>query len=124
MSAVKELKVIKKRPEVRVSLDQDRDRENGRQLLVTLLKGMVDFPESIEVSVEVGDKTTVYRVECDQKCLGQIIGAKGRNITGVRSVMAATLARKGIRAIVEIPYFAVDVLESAPSAASVAGSSR
>nr|BFD59893.1 hypothetical protein CKG001_20000 [Bdellovibrio sp. CKG001]BFD63300.1 hypothetical protein BdHM001_19810 [Bdellovibrio sp. HM001]BFD67154.1 hypothetical protein HAGR004_21760 [Bdellovibrio sp. HAGR004] len=109
MSAVKELKVIKKRPEVRNTPDQQQDRENGRQLLETLLKGMVDFPETIEVSFEVGDKTTVYKVECDQKCLGQIIGAKGKNITGVRSVMAATLARKGIRAVVEIPYFCVDV---------------
>jgi predicted RNA-binding protein YlqC (UPF0109 family) len=39
--------------------------------------------------------------------LGQIIGAKGKNISGVRAVIAATMARKGIRAIVEIPYYSL-----------------
>ncbi len=85
----------------------DRERENGRQLLEMLLRGLVDYPETVTVTFSTGDKTTLYKVECDQRCLGQIIGAKGKNITGVRSVMSATMARKGIRAVVEIPYFSL-----------------
>ncbi|KHD89586.1 MAG: DNA-binding protein [Bdellovibrio sp. ArHS] len=107
MSGPNEIKVIKKRAEVK-SLDCGRVREEGKELLSTLIRGLVDNPESVVVSYSCGDKTTVYKVECDQKCLGQIIGAKGKNINGVRAVISATLARKGIRAVVEIPYYCVD----------------
>ncbi|WP_374073466.1 KH domain-containing protein [Bdellovibrio bacteriovorus] len=107
MSGPNELKVIRKRPEIK-NIDSEKDREEGRQLLDRLIRGLVDYPESVNVSYSMGDKTTVYKVECDQRCLGQIIGAKGKNITGVRAVMAATLARKGIRAVVEIPYYCIE----------------
>lgn len=79
--------------------------ESGRQLVELLVRGLVDTPETVFVKVEQGDRTTVYRVECQQNSIGQIIGSKGRNINGVRAVITATMARKGVRAIVEIPYF-------------------
>ncbi|AHI06204.1 nucleic acid binding protein [Bdellovibrio bacteriovorus W] len=103
-----EVKVIRKRDPVKLEVDADQAREEGRALLEVLIRGMVDLPESVKVTFHSGDKTTVYNVDCDQKCLGQIIGARGKNITGIRAVMTATMARKGIRAIVEIPYFSVD----------------
>lgn len=106
MTDLKEIKVISKRPETKSNLDEDR--ESGRKLLETLIQGLVDYPETVAVTFMVGDKTTVYKVDCDRKCLGQVIGSKGRNIGGIRAVLSATMARKGIRAIVEIPYFATD----------------
>lgn len=107
MSGPNEFKVIRKRPEPK-NIDSEKDREEGRELLERLIRGLVDYPESVNVSYSNGDKTTVYKVECDQRCLGQIIGAKGKNITGVRAVIAAILARKGIRAVVEIPYYCIE----------------
>ncbi|KYG61005.1 KH domain-containing protein [Bdellovibrio bacteriovorus] len=107
MTDPSEIKVIRKRPEPK-DLDSGRVREEGKELLQALIRGLVDHPDSIVVSYSFGDKTTVYKVECDQKCLGQIIGAKGKNINGVRAVISATLARKGVRAVVEIPYYCVD----------------
>lgn len=87
----------------------DRDpREDVRALVETIVKGMVDLPNSIAVSFVMGEKTTIFKVDCDQKCLGQIIGARGKNISGLRAIVAATMARQGIRAIVEIPFFAQD----------------
>ena len=77
-------------------------------LLNTIIQGLVDYPETISVSYSVGDRTTVFKVECDKRCLGQIIGAKGKNISGVRAVIAAMMARNGIRAIVEIPYYCIE----------------
>ncbi len=109
MSSPNDIKIIRKRPEAKAPLDEGRVREEGRELLERLVRGLVDLPDSVVVSYSTGDKTTVYKVECDQKCLGQLIGCKGKNITGVRAVMAAIMARKGIRAIVEIPYYCLDV---------------
>ncbi|WII71625.1 KH domain-containing protein [Bdellovibrio sp. 22V] len=109
MSGLKEIKVIRKRPESPVEGNDNLAREEGRKLLEGLIRGLVDYPDTIQVSYAVGDKTTVYRVECDQRCLGQVIGSKGKNISGVRAVLSATMARKGIRAVVEIPYYCIDV---------------
>lgn len=83
------------------------DREYCREFLQALIRGLVDQPETISVNYFIGERTTVYKVDCQQQSLGQIIGAKGRNISGIRTVISATMARKGIRAIIEIPYYTV-----------------
>lgn len=115
MSSTVDVKVIRRRtnnvqpsaPSVQAT-PLCEEREKCRELLESLIRGLVDYPETIAVTYAMGDRTTVYKVDCDQRCLGQIIGAKGRNISGVRAVITATMARKGIRAIVEIPYFCLD----------------
>lgn len=109
MSSSNDVKVFRKRPDMKENQTLDKDREEGRELLERLIRGLVDMPDSVIVTFSLGDKTTLYKVECDQRCLGQVIGSKGKNIMGVRAVMSATMARKGIRAIVEIPYYSVDV---------------
>lgn len=102
----------KNRPISRQTLDEginaEAEREGCRALLESIAKGMVDYPECVSVSYDVGDKTTIFKIDCEQKCIGQIIGSKGKNINGVRAVVSAIMARKGIRAIVEIPYFSVN----------------
>lgn len=115
MADVMEIKVIKRRSnEVRTSEEATlstpvcAEREQCRVLLNSMIQGLVDYPETISVSYSLGDRTTVYKVECDRRCLGQIIGSKGKNISGVRAVIAAMMARKGIRAVVEIPYYCIE----------------
>lgn len=116
MSDALEIKVIRRRSMLAVVPKMEPiveaappcpEREKCRELLYNVICGLVDFPETISVSYSMGDRTTVYKVDCNQKCLGQIIGSKGKNISGVRAVISATMARKGIRAVVEIPYFLV-----------------
>lgn len=82
--------------------------EKGRRLLETLIKDLVDAPERIRVSITQGEKTTIYKIECEQRNIGQIIGSKGKNIGAVRTVISSIMARKGIRAIIEIPFFKID----------------
>lgn len=121
MSGSVEIKVIRRRSEVRngsapvetaptstARTTVCAEREKCKELLASVISGLVDHPESISVSYIVGDRTTVFKVNCDQRCLGQIIGSKGKNISGVRAVIAATMARKGIRAVVEIPYYCLE----------------
>lgn len=80
-------------------------RQAGRQLVYDLIKELVSDHTSVSVEVEVGERTTIYRVACGKSCIGQILGSKGRNITAIRTLIASISARKGFRAIVEIPYF-------------------
>jgi len=78
-------------------------REVVRDLLEKILREMVDTPEALSVSIFVGEKTTVFRVTCAPDNLGQIIGSKGKNIDGVRTIVKAICARHDFRGIVEIP---------------------
>lgn len=81
-------------------------RETGKKILHSILQEMLDHAEKVCVEYSVGDRTTVYKVNCHPQSLGQLIGSKGKNIGGIRAVLSAMMARKGIRAIIEIPYVA------------------
>lgn len=78
-------------------------REHARVILETILRNLVDHPDSIKVTYRVGERTTVYQVQCEKGNLGQIIGAKGKHIDSLRTIMLAITARQGIRSIIEIP---------------------
>lgn len=82
-----------------------KEQEFMRGLIEQIIKEMVSFPEEIKVTYTVGERTTIYQVECSQKVLGQIIGSKGKNIQSIRTITQGITARKGFRSIVEIPYY-------------------
>lgn len=83
----------------------DNDRESIRHLLENLIKELVSFPEDIKVRFSCGEKTTIFHVECSQRNLGQLIGAKGKTVQSLRTIIQGVTARKGFRSIIEIPYF-------------------
>jgi predicted RNA-binding protein YlqC (UPF0109 family) len=85
---------------------KDDARERGRSILQSILCEMMDHADHIAVNFSVGERTTIFKVDCHPRSLGQLIGSKGKNISGIRAVIAAMMARQGIRAIVEIPYIA------------------
>ncbi|MFV8248542.1 KH domain-containing protein [Bdellovibrio bacteriovorus] len=87
------------------SLDLQEERENGRKMILGLLVELVSDSSSLSVEMEVGDRTTIYHVHCKKECIGQILGAKGKNISAIRTLVTSISARKGFRAIVEVPYF-------------------
>lgn len=80
-------------------------REETRQILETLVKRIANDPEGIKVTCQVGERTTIYMVDCSKDSIGRIIGSKGKNITSLRNIIAAIMAANGIRAIIEIPYY-------------------
>lgn len=85
-------------------MDGEKDpREHAKEILENILKNLVDNPESIQVTYRVGERTTVFQVQCEKGNLGQIIGAKGKHIDSLRTIMLAITARQGIRSIIEIP---------------------
>ncbi|HWU42899.1 MAG TPA: KH domain-containing protein, partial [Bdellovibrio sp.] len=84
-------------------IDQEAYREEIRVLVEKIVRFLVDDPNSVSVTTYVGPKTTVYRVNCARDNLGQVIGAQGKTIMGLRAVVHAMTARNGIRSIIEIP---------------------
>lgn len=80
-------------------------REETRQILETLVKRITNDTQSVKVTCQVGERTTIYTVDCSKESIGRIIGSKGKNITSLRNIIAAIMAANGIRAIIEIPYY-------------------
>lgn len=107
MSSNDDIKVIRVAPR-RPATDTSSNnvREAGKEMILSVLRLMMDKPESIKVEYAVGERTTVFKIECHPETLGQLIGAKGKNISGLRAIVTAVMARQGIRAIIEIPYLA------------------
>jgi len=105
MEQLEPVKVVRTNQPLKKSMDIDPEkyREDVRQLITDSVKFLVDDPASVDVTVYVGPKTTVYKVSCATGNLGQLIGSQGRTIMGLRAVVHAMTARAGIRSIIEIP---------------------
>ncbi|MBO9666217.1 MAG: KH domain-containing protein [Bdellovibrio sp.] len=83
--------------------------ELTRLKLEDFLKLVVDFPEEVNVKVEHGERTTIFKVDCTKRNFGKILGSRGKMITSLRNITLAITARHGFRSIVEIPYYAPDM---------------
>ncbi|QDK37023.1 KH domain-containing protein [Bdellovibrio sp. NC01] len=84
--------------------EQENARESAKKFLYNVLTEILPHPEDITINYSIGPQTTIYKVTCNKKALGQLIGAKGKMITCIRTLLAAKMARTGVRAIIEIPY--------------------
>ncbi|WP_373997864.1 KH domain-containing protein [Bdellovibrio bacteriovorus] len=80
-------------------------REHVRNLLEQLLRSLVQEPAKISVRYIPGDRTTQFMVDCPQEDIGRIIGQRGKTVSALRVLVAGMMARHGIRAIVEIPFY-------------------
>jgi len=73
-----------------------------RELVAYVAKGLVDFPEQVEVREIEGEKNTVIELKVAREDIGKVIGRQGRTARALRSVLNATATRRGTRAILEI----------------------
>ncbi len=80
-------------------------REEVKEILLRILAAMLNHSEKVQIDVEVGSKTTVFKVHCDPQDYGQLLGRGGRNIDRAFAVSTtAMMAKYGCRAVVEVPY--------------------
>ncbi len=80
-------------------------REEIRLIILDLVQRISRHPEDVSVTYFKGEHRTVFDIKTTQRCLGQLIGAKGTTVTGLRALVKAMAGIKGIRAVVEISHF-------------------
>ncbi len=75
-----------------------------KELLVSIVKGLVDDPSSIEVTVdEKNDEgVIVYHLHVSENDMGRVIGKQGRIAKAIRTVMRAAAAKNDEKIQVEI----------------------
>lgn len=73
------------------------------QLLIEMVKAIVDKPDEVNVNVNESDSTCIFELSVGDGDLGKVIGKKGKNVGSVRTLLAAATAKAGgKRALLEI----------------------
>lgn len=73
-----------------------------KDLIVTIVRAMVDYPDSVSVSEINGDQMTVFELNVAQEDLGKVIGKQGQNAKAIRTILNAASSRERRRSVLEI----------------------
>ncbi len=67
-----------------------------------VVKGLVDEPETVEVTPVERNGMTVYELRLAQRDVGKVIGRKGNTIQAIRSLLQVGAIKKGVRCTLEL----------------------
>ena len=73
-----------------------------KQFIEFVAKGLVDYPDEVQVSEAEGEKTLILELRCNKEDVGKIIGRGGRTIKALRTLLVTAAAKHGVRAVLEI----------------------
>lgn len=73
-----------------------------KELIEYIVKSIVDNPDEVEVTQIDGESTVVFELRVKQDDVGKVIGKKGRTINAIRTLVNASAAKSGMRAMLEI----------------------
>ena len=73
-----------------------------KELLLHIVRAMVDRPEVVDVSEVAGDQMTVYELDVAKEDLGKVIGKQGQNAKAIRTILNAASSRDRRRSVLEI----------------------
>ena len=79
-------------------------KEKMEELLVSIVKGLVEKPDAVTVTVDEKNEEDiiVYHLHVDEDDMGRVIGRQGRIAKAIRTVMRAAAARNDEKIQVEI----------------------
>ena len=73
-----------------------------KDLLLAMVKQMVDAPDQVIVKEVDGASTTVLELSVAKSDLGMVIGRKGNNINAIRTLMSASGAKQRKKVLIEL----------------------
>jgi uncharacterized protein len=73
-----------------------------KELLMRIVKAMVDNPDEVTVTETDGDHTIMFNLKVAKSDIGKVIGKQGRNVQAIRLILSATAAKLKKRVMLEI----------------------
>ena len=73
-----------------------------KDLLIQIVKALVDNPEQIQVNEIVSTQTVVFELKVDQSDMGKVIGKQGKTAHAIRTLLNAASGKAGKRHMLEI----------------------
>ena len=74
-----------------------------KDLLVEIVKSIVDAPDDVNIDVNESENTLIYELRVGEGDVGKVIGKHGKNVGAIRTLLSAATAKEGgKRAILEV----------------------
>ena len=73
-----------------------------KDLLIQIVKALVDNPEQVQVNEIEGSQTTVLELKVAESDMGKVIGKHGRTANAIRTLLSAASGKAGKRYMLEI----------------------
>ncbi|MFL6557787.1 MAG: KH domain-containing protein [Bacillus sp. (in: firmicutes)] len=73
-----------------------------KQLVETIVKPLVDFPEDVRVDVKEDDNRITYQLSVNKTDMGKVIGKQGRVAKAIRTVVYAAGSSQQKKIFLEI----------------------
>jgi len=73
-----------------------------KDLLIKIVKKLVDNPEQVQVNEIESTQTVVLELRVAKSDMGRIIGKQGRTANAIRTVLSAASGKAGKRHVLEI----------------------
>lgn len=73
-----------------------------KELLETVAKALVDYPEEVSVNEVEGEKSIILELKVAKDDMGKVIGKQGRIAKAIRTLIKAAAVKENKRASVEI----------------------
>ncbi len=73
-----------------------------KDLVEFLVKSLVDNPDSVEIKVIGGEKSTILELKVMEEDIGKVIGKHGRIAKAIRTILSAAATKSGKRVVLEI----------------------
>jgi uncharacterized protein len=73
-----------------------------KELLETLAKALVDYPDEVSVNEVEGEKSIILELKVSKDDIGKVIGKQGRIAKAIRTVVKAAAVKNNKRVVVEI----------------------
>ncbi|WP_436375751.1 KH domain-containing protein [Cytobacillus sp. BC1816] len=73
-----------------------------KELIETIVKPLVDFPEDVQVNVQEEDQRVTYQLSVNKNDMGKVIGKQGRVAKAIRTVVYASGSSEQKKIFLEI----------------------
>jgi predicted RNA-binding protein YlqC (UPF0109 family) len=73
-----------------------------KELIESIVKPLVDFPEDVQVNVVEGTDKITYQLTCNKTDMGKVIGKQGRVAKAIRTVVYAAGSSQQKKIFLEI----------------------
>ena len=73
-----------------------------KELLIQIVKALVDNPEQVQVNEIVSVQTVVLELKVDKSDLGKVIGKQGKTAHAIRTILNAASGKTRKRYVLEI----------------------
>ncbi|WP_043933348.1 KH domain-containing protein [Bacillus sp. EB01] len=73
-----------------------------KQLIETIVKPLVDYPDDVRVNVAEEDQRVTYHLSVNKSDMGKVIGKQGRVAKAIRTVVYAAGASEHKKLFLEI----------------------